>query len=91
MAAYVGRKLRQASSARRYAKSWLPKSMTLDTSTSPFSAIACTRVSRSATATARVVPYDSPITYFGDIHRSSRVHQSRISSVTCSTSLPNPW
>ena len=29
--------------------------------------------------------------YFGDIQRSSRVHHSRISSVTCSTSLPNPW
>src|SRR3954447_1300585 len=31
------------------------------------------------------------MTYFGDIHRSSRVHHSRISSVTCSTSLPKPW
>ena len=29
--------------------------------------------------------------YFGDIQRSSRVHHSRISSVTCSTSLPKPW
>ena len=29
--------------------------------------------------------------YLGDIQRSSRVHHSRISSVTCSTSLAKPW
>ena len=56
IAAYVGRKFRQASSVRWCSKSWLPKSSTLETSTMPLRPIECRDESRSATATARTVP-----------------------------------